>query len=137
MYKQRFIKQEEEFGEMFMPSTGTNFIPRLSNYKKEKLLMELRSEEKRKESLSVEQCNCFHLNDTIDHGIKFTCNYHQAQQNIASLRLRLDPYKLQQLRDQKKWTIKMNANYRRYQLLKISPILLFMLLVAASLFLLF
>lgn len=137
MYQQIFVKQEEEFAEMFIPNVGTNFVPKLSNYKKEKLLMELRSEEKRRENFSVDQCNCFHLNDTIAHGIKFTCNYHQAQQNIASLRLRLDPYKLQQLREQRKWTVKMNANYRRYQLLKISPIFLFMFFVAASLFLLF
>lgn len=137
MYQQRFIKQEEEFGEIFVPSTGTNFTPRLSNYKKEKLLMEMRSEEKKLESLDSDTCNCFKFNDTIDHGINFTCKYHQSQQNIESLRLRLDPYKLQQLREQRKWTVKMNVNYKRYQLLKISPILLLMILMIASLFLLF
>lgn len=137
MYQQSFVKQEEEFAEMFIPTAGTNFVPRLSNYKKEKLLMQMRAEEKKLESFSSDTCNCFNCNDNIDHGIKFTCNYHQAEQNISSLRLSLDPYKLQQLREQRKWNVKMNANYRKYKLLKISPTLLFMFFVAASLFLLF
>lgn len=134
MYKIKSIKQQEEFGELFLPRTSSMFIPRLSNHKKEKIIMEIRSEERKLPTFSDEKCNCFHLNDTIDHGINITCKYHKSKQKIDSLKSELDPYKLKQLREQRLWIMKMNANRNRHRLLKISPILLFMVLVASSLF---